>query len=93
MWQTSRGVNPASITVFAPGVSGDLAPARTLAGAETMITQPLGVALDSAKRLYVADGADNVLVFAAGANGNIAPAAVISGDDTTLDGLGQLAIR
>jgi len=87
------GANPASITVFAPGVSGDLAPARTLAGAETMITQPLGVALDSAKRLYVADGADNVLVFAAGANGNIAPTAVIGGDDTTLDGLSQLAIR
>ncbi|MGO9060794.1 MAG: hypothetical protein ACLQU2_25945 [Candidatus Binataceae bacterium] len=89
----SPGANPASITVFAPGVIGDLAPARTLAGANTMITQPLGVALDSAKRLYVADGADNVLVFAAGATGNTAPIAVIGGGSTTFNGIGQLAIR
>jgi hypothetical protein len=84
---------PASITVYAAGATGNAVPVRTIAGTSTLLTAPVGVALDSNKVLYVADAADSILVFAAGANGNVAPKAVISGTNTTLNGVGQIAVH
>jgi hypothetical protein len=64
----------ASITVYAPGVDGNAAPARTIAGSLTGFSDPVGVAVDSRGSTYVIDAAvRDVLVFAPAASGNQAP--------------------
>jgi serine/threonine protein kinase, bacterial len=76
---------PPSITVYAPAPAGvmNAAPIATIAGAATRLVRPLGVAVDSAGRIYVANnGGGNpsaVLVFAANPTGtlNEAPVATI----------------
>jgi hypothetical protein len=69
-----------SITVYAAGASGNVAPVRRLGGpaaANSQLTQPYGVAVDSGGRIFVTQG-NTFMVFAAGANGNQAPVQVIS---------------
>lgn len=78
----NAGTQPseASVTVYAPGASGNVAPIRTISGSNTNITGARGVALDAAADLAVGNYNGNVcapnytLVFAPGANGNVAPA-------------------
>lgn len=76
-----------SLTAYAQNANGDLRPLRTIAGSNTQIRQPEGVALDTRGRLYVANlygggtsGNGNILVFAPNANGNAAPIATIAQD-------------
>jgi len=77
-----------SVTVYAPSATGgDIAPTSTIAGANTLLDHPNGIAIDSKGNIYVANSSHNngtpsVTVFLAGANGNIAPSAVISGSST-----------
>jgi hypothetical protein len=85
-----------SITVYAPGAQGNAAPTRVISGQNTGLVDPVGMALDSAGYLYVANGyfvpdqMDNndftltgeVLVFAPGASGDVAPVRTISGSKT-----------
>jgi hypothetical protein len=79
-----------SVTVYAPGASGNASPTATIAGAATGLTNPTGIALDSSKNIYVANpGAilgesDSILVYSAGSNGNATPAATITGTSTGL---------
>ncbi len=69
-----------SITVYTPGASGNVAPARTLPSTFTTgVFFPLGVALDSAGNLYVTNG-NTITVYPPGANGNWPPARTIIGD-------------
>lgn len=83
-----------SITVHAGGASGDVAPLRRIAGNLTGLRRPTGVDIDSAGRIYVADGAnDSVSVFAAGSHGNVAPARVLRGARTGLDGPAGLDVE
>ena len=70
-----------AIFVFAAGVSGNVAPIRTIAGAATELSEPSGVTFDSAGDLYVANGG-SVLKFSKNANGNVAPLATLSGSNT-----------
>jgi sugar lactone lactonase YvrE len=80
-----------SITVFAAGATGNVAPLRTITGAATGLNGPGGITLDSSGKIYVANGNGNsITVFAAGANGNVAPVTTIAGASTLLaepDGL------
>lgn len=65
----------ASVLVFdaASTKSGNVAPARTIAGAGTGLLSPADVAVDASKDLlYVADGRDVFVFTASTANGNIA---------------------
>lgn len=82
---TFGSTNYPSITIYAPGSSGNTAPIRTISGANT--TFPTvgaeGMALDSSGKIYVNSGS-SILVFAAGSNGNVAPIATISGSNTGL---------
>ena len=58
-----------------------------IAGANTGLVSPTGIALDSSNRIYVVDpdnGNASVRIFAANATGNVAPIAVISGSATQL---------
>lgn len=79
------GPDTASIRVFAPGASGNVAPVAVLAGFNTGLVWPVGMALDSAGRLFVADReANRISVFAPGVTGNSAPVRTISGNSTGL---------
>jgi 6-phosphogluconolactonase (cycloisomerase 2 family) len=83
-----------SVTVYAPGANGNVAPVRTIAGSNTGILAPKAVALDPAGRIYVANQlANTVTIYAHGANGNVAPVAKITGvsnpSAVTIDGAGR----
>jgi sugar lactone lactonase YvrE len=74
---------PPTITVYAPGSNGDVAPARVISGPATLLSAPEGIAIDSSGRLFVSSSAPGtpqgaaVLIFAPGSNGNVAPFASI----------------
>ncbi|MBV8594458.1 MAG: hypothetical protein JOZ27_09185 [Caulobacteraceae bacterium] len=56
-----------------------------IAGSNTGLSTPYGIALDRSGRIYVANIGGSVTVFAAGATGNAAPAQTITGSNTGLD--------
>jgi hypothetical protein len=84
--------NADSITEFAPGASGNVAPICTIAGSNTGLDDNDDISLAPDGTLYVGNFAGNpVEVFAPGACGNVAPVRVIAGATTGLgqvDGLG-----
>ncbi len=63
-----------SVLVFPFGASGNVAPVRTISGAQTGLSLPVGLGTDSQGNLYVANrtGA-GVTVYPPTANGNVAP--------------------
>ncbi len=98
---------PVGITEYRPGVLGNVAPIRRIAGPRTLLDQyTLFLALDHEHNLYVtqdimtARGFEpSVLEFARHADGNAAPMRVISGaqtllrgETTQLSGMGDLAV-
>jgi sugar lactone lactonase YvrE len=72
-----------SITVYAPGADGDVAPIRTIEGGATGLS-PNDLALDATGNVYVVNAGDGITVFAPRAGGNVAPIRNISGDLTRL---------
>lgn len=70
----------ASITEYPALATGNVAPTATIAGSNTLLSCPEGLAFDNAGVMYVADwGAKAVLEFAPGASGNVAPIRTITG--------------
>jgi hypothetical protein len=76
-----------SVTVYAAGSNGNVAPTRTIAGSLTGLADPTGIAVDPVGRIFVAN--ENtpslngfVTTFNTGANGNVAPIRTISGTNT-----------
>jgi len=62
----------ASITIYAPGASGDATPTATIAGSNTGLSTPQGIAVDAAGTIYVANDfiggpASRITVYAPGA--------------------------
>jgi hypothetical protein len=63
-----------------------------------MIEDVVGIALDSAGNIYVANGnvtgvsTPSILVFSAGSTGNVAPIRTISGSATTMIAAGNLSV-
>jgi 6-phosphogluconolactonase (cycloisomerase 2 family) len=97
LYVTNSGAN--SVTVYAPGAVGapglpsaNVAPLRTLSGANTQLSFPHGVSLDVSHTLYVVNqGTGSVTVYAPGAGGapgsaaaNVAPLRTLSGASTQL---------
>src|SRR5204863_164410 len=75
-----------SITVYAAGASGNATPTATIAGGNTGLNEPGGVALDGAGNIYVANDVGNsITVQAAGSSGNVTPTATIAGGNTGLN--------
>ena len=84
----SSNGNP-SVTIYAAGARGNVAPIATIGGANTGLVHPRGIALDAAGRLYVANGSltgtsGSITVYSAGATGDAAPIATIAGTNTGL---------
>jgi NHL repeat/Beta-propeller repeat len=78
-----------SVTVYAAGSNGNVAPSATIAGANTGLSCPLGIALDSSANIYIANLTGglgkfgSVTVYPAGSNGNVTPSATIVGSTNT----------
>ncbi len=72
------------VTVFAAGANGNVSPIRTIGGPNTLLKDPVGIALDAGNNVYVTNGNNRVTVYAAGANGNVARIQAISGSNTRL---------
>ncbi len=78
------------IAIFAAGATGNVAPARIIAGASANFHSPTGIAVDGPGNIYVADSglgysySGDVAIFAPGASGDVAPSTVIVGGATGL---------
>jgi len=73
-----------SVTSYGRRANGDMVPLQTIAGSNTGLREPLGIAVDHRGKIYVANvfgggsnGYGSILIFAPGANGNVAPVATI----------------
>ncbi|MGD0118940.1 MAG: NHL repeat-containing protein [Candidatus Binatus sp.] len=84
------------VTVYSAGSVGNVAPIASISGDATGFAYPIGLALDSGRNIYVANGdtanaGDNlkyyasITVYKAGSKGNASPTAIIAGDNTDLD--------
>ena len=73
-----------SVTVYANGSSGNVAPMATISGSSTQLNVPNGIAIDSIGNIWVANdgsivgGVDSITVYPPGSNGNVAPAMQLS---------------
>lgn len=79
-----------SIATFA--TMGDTTPSTILSGPATLLSFPIGVDVDAAGRLYVANQFGGVNVYAPGASGNMAPLMTIAGAATGLAAPGAIAV-
>src|SRR5438874_789936 len=85
LYVVNEGSN--SITVYAAGASGNATPTATIAGGNTGLSFPTGIALDGAGNIYVASASfHSIVVYAAGANGTATPTATIAGGTRSLIG-------
>ncbi len=87
-----------TVTIYAAGKFGNVAPVKIISGADTGLNLPHGIGVDSDGTIYVSnDGSDNkgvdtVTVYAAGSSGNAKPIATISGSLTGLEKPDGLAV-
>jgi sugar lactone lactonase YvrE len=73
------------VLTFPTAANGDVAPASSVSGDDTGLSQPKGVALDSSGNIYVTNIVNNsITVYPAGSTGNASPSATISGLSTGL---------
>jgi hypothetical protein len=88
-----------SLTVYAAGANGNVAPTETIEGAKTGLNLPAGIALDSSDNIYAANfdrtdyTASSITVYAAGSNGNVAPINTVDGAKTGLEGSRGIVIH
>lgn len=74
------GDNPFdSITIFAPGSNGNVAPSAVIAGSDTTLMSSSAIGLDGNGNVYVTQQVGQVLIFAAGSTGNVAPTSMMQG--------------
>ena len=75
----------ASVLGFSNKATGNAAPAVTISGSKTTLSQPDALALDSKGNIFAAnDGANQVVVFGPGSNGNVKPKRTIGGTKSQL---------
>jgi sugar lactone lactonase YvrE len=87
------GSHPSSVTGYAAGAAGNVAPVTNLAGTATGLNTPFGVARDPQGLLWVSNSpsAGSLTAYAATATGNTTPVATIGGADTGLHAPSGLA--
>jgi sugar lactone lactonase YvrE len=92
-------VEAGSITVYRHDSDGNAKPIRTIAGGNTGLRQPHGIALDPGGNIYVANytggpsESGSITVYPAGSNGNVAPGRAIAGPSTGIDHPWGIATR
>lgn len=75
----------AEVVTVPATANGATTASTALVGTTTTMSDPIGLAFDSAGNLWVAnDTANNVVEFASGATGDVAPITTIAGGSTTL---------
>lgn len=92
----AEGSPTRSVTVYAAGANGNVAPIRMIVGQNTgLYAAPVGIAVDHTGRLYVLQSGttNSIEVFAPGANGNVAPVRVISGAKTGMNNPWSIAVQ
>jgi hypothetical protein len=77
------GTGGDTVTIYAPGSNGNVAPSRTISGAKTGLDNIGGIAVDASGKIYVVN-ATSVTEYAAGSNGNVKPSRTITGPRTGL---------
>lgn len=92
----SEAYGPGTISVYAPGASGNTVPINSIGGSNTQLGQNItGLAFDASGNLYASNddvGVQSITIYAAGASGNVAPVHEISGGSTGLANLTSLAV-
>ena len=69
-----------TITAYAAGSNGNVAPVATITGTKTGLASPGAIAVDPSGNIYVPNAyEDSVTVYAAGSSGNVAPMQTIAG--------------
>ena len=97
------GASPESVTIYAAGKFGNVAPIAIITGSHTGLKLPHGIAIDTDGKIYVSNdridedghdggGIDKVTVYASGSDGDVAPIATINGPLTGLDNPAGIAI-
>ncbi len=86
-----------AVSVYRGANDGDATAIATITGPRTGLNHPFGIAVDSSRKIYVANfldgsGTGSATVYPAGSNGNVAPIATIIGGDTGLDNPSGIAV-
>ncbi len=82
-----------SVTEYRKNASGDTSPHDTIAGTSTGLSDPLGIAVDSAGHLWVTNAtANSVTEYRKNANGDTSPIDTIAGASTGLSGPRGIAV-
>lgn len=68
-----------SVTVYAPGATGNGAPVARIAGSRTRLSQPHGIVIDPQGNIRVTNANGSIETFSASAKGNVAPVARLAG--------------
>ena len=79
-----------SIDVYPIDATGNVLPTRSIKGSNTMLSYPVGIAVDGSY-IYVT-GDSRIGVFSKNADGNVAPVRLIQGSNTNLDGCNGIAV-
>jgi sugar lactone lactonase YvrE len=83
--QTGGPIAKGSVTIYAPGASGDAAPIDTITSSFTGLSESQGIAVDPAGKIYVTNGtANSVEIFARGSYATGVPTSTIAGTETGL---------
>ncbi len=97
---TAGGTLPQAnvILIFNANSTGNAPPTSMIAGSNTTLEDVVGIAVDSAGNIYVANGNANgvstpsILVFSAGSTGNAVPVRTIAGAATTMIAPANLSV-
>jgi sugar lactone lactonase YvrE len=87
-----------SVNVYPAGSNGDASPTATIAGADTGLSEPHGIVLDSSGSLYVSNSnggtsqSGSVTVYPAGSTGDAVPAATIISNLTALQDAARITV-
>jgi hypothetical protein len=73
-----------SVTVYAPGANGDVAPIGVIAGPSTRLVLPNCIALDASGNIYVTNRDNYITFYPAGSTGDTAPTRTIEGALTNI---------
>lgn len=81
-WLQARA---SAVDIYPAVLNGNISPSAVISGSQTQLTEPGGIVVDNAGRIYVAVIDSNEIVeFPTGSNGNVSPDVVISGSQTML---------